>query len=324
MLWIIIFALIFIFIILPAPILSFVLYSILLIRTSPKKWGRECSIPEDEEYKRMFDIGIAWDEKYKRYKQPVEIKSDGLRLVGEFFDFGSKKSVIIIAGRMESLLYSYYFAEPYRKMGFNVLVIDNRAHGLSEGRYLSLGAKEYRDIIRWGEMLRDRFDQRDIVLHGICIGSCTALYAMVSDECPDCFRAMVAEGMYTTFCDSFVNHMKDGRHPVQPFTWFVMKYVRIFGKADVVHDGPIYRIDKLKKPILFIHSKEDVFSLPEEAQRVYDRCNSEKKLVWFDKGAHSRVRINAPERYDATVTDFMTSLGLAQKPSPRGEGVTAR
>ena len=75
--WIIIIAVI-VFGIFPLPILGFYLYSVLLVRTSKKKWGRECSIPDDEEYKRMFDIGIAWDEQYASRKQPVEIESDGL------------------------------------------------------------------------------------------------------------------------------------------------------------------------------------------------------------------------------------------------------
>ncbi|WP_405344703.1 alpha/beta hydrolase [Ruminococcus sp.] len=307
--WIIIIAVI-VFGILPLPILGFYLYSALLVRTSKKKWGRECSIPDDEEYKRMFDIGIAWDEQYASRKQPVEIESDGLKLVGEYFDFGSDTSVIIIAGRMESLLYSYYFAEPYRKLGYNILVIDNRAHGLSQGRFLSLGHNEYRDILKWGELLHDQFHQRSIVIHGICIGSCVGLFALCSPDCPDYFKGIVAEGMFTTFHDSFVNHLVDGHHPIEPATFFVMNYIKLFTGADVVHDGPLYRIDRLKRPILFIHSKQDVFSLPEEVQQVYDRCQSEKKLVWFEKGDHSRVRINAPERYDETVIDFFSHLDI--------------
>ena len=300
--WIIIIAVV-VLGVLPIPVLSYILYSILLVRTSPKKWGRECSIPDDEEYKRMFDIGIAWDEQYKQYKQPVEITSDGFKLVGEYYDFGAKKSVIIIAGRMESLLYSYYFAEPYRRLGYNILVIDNRAHGLSEGKYLTLGFKEYRDILRWGEMLHDKFAQESIVLHGICIGSCVALFALCAPECPDYFRAMVAEGMYTSFYDSFVNHMIDGHHPVNPLTPMVMLYIKLFTGFDA-HIGPLDRIAELKKPILFLHSREDTFSLPKEVQQVYDRCTSDKELVWFDKGAHSRVRINAPEKYDDTIIRF--------------------
>ena len=91
------------------------------MRTSKKKWGRECSIPEDAEYLRMFEEGLDWDKKYSGYKRTVNIKNGRFHLFGEYFDFGSKKAVIIIAGRMESLLYSYFFAEPYRAAGYNVL-----------------------------------------------------------------------------------------------------------------------------------------------------------------------------------------------------------
>ena len=307
--WLIIIAVI-VFGILPLPVLGFYLYAVLLVRTSKKKWGRECSIPDDEEYKRMFDIGIEWDRQYAAYKQPVEIVSDGFRLVGEYFDFGADTSVIIIAGRMESLLYSYYFAEPYRQLGYNILVIDNRSHGLSEGRFHSLGFKEYRDILCWGALLHDRFHQKSIVIHGICIGSSVGLFALCDPACPDYFKGLVAEGMFTTFHDSFVNHLIDGHHSVQPATFFVMLYIRIFSGADVVHDGPLHRIDRLQKPILFLHSREDVFSLPCEVQQVYDRCQSDKQLVWFDKGAHSRIRINAPEKYDETVIDFCRRLDV--------------
>ncbi len=310
--WIIISAVV-VFGILPLFILPYILYSILLVRgNNKKKWGRECSIPDDEEYKRMFDIGIEWEKKYHSHKTEVDIVSDGYHLFGEYFDFSGKTAVIIIAGRMESLLYSYYFAEPYRALGFNVLVIDNRSHGLSDGRVHSLGYKEYRDLINWGKLLHDRFHNENIVFHGICIGSSAALFALTSEGCPDYFKAMVAEGMYTTFHDSFKNHMIDGNHPVYPWTPFIMLYIRLFSHADAIHDGPLYRIDRLKQPILFIHSKEDRFSLPNEVQLVYNKCKSKKKLVWFEKGAHSRVRINDQEGYDQAIADFYRELGLSE------------
>ena len=126
------FAIIFVFGILPLLIMGGVLYVKLLVRTSKKKWSRECCFPEDKEYKKMFDDGIAWSEKYKDKKLAIECTNKGCKLVGEYFNFGYDKAVIIISGRMESLLYSYYYAEPYRSAGYNVLVIDNRAHGNSE------------------------------------------------------------------------------------------------------------------------------------------------------------------------------------------------
>lgn len=296
-----------IFGVIPVFCLGWILYSVLLVRTKPEKWARECSMPEDEEYLRMFKIGEEWNEKYKSYKRDVSITSCGLRLCGEYFDFGFKRAVIIIAGRMEACTYSYYFAEPYRAIGYNVLVIDNRAHGLSEGKYYCLGVKEYRDIINWSMLLHDELGNESVVLHGICIGSATALYALISDDCPEYISAMVAEGMYNTFCESFKCHMKLQRHHDFPLTYVVMMYIRLVTGKSAMTDGPVKQIGKLRKPALFLHSREDQFSLPELAEDLYKKCNSEKQVVWFDKGTHSRIRINNTEAYDSAIKQFLNN-----------------
>ena len=65
----------------------------------------------------------------------------------------------------------------------------------------------------------------------------------------------------------------------------------------------------MKKPVLFLHSNEDVFSKPEKAEVLYNLCPSKnKKLVWFDKGIHSRIRINNTEKYDNEIVDFLKDV----------------
>lgn len=300
------------FFLIPTMVMSGVIYTVLLIRTKPEKWDRSCSIPEDEEYLGMFREGLAWDETYRHCKQEVSVVSDGLKLMGEYFDFGAKRAVIIVPGRMESCLYSYYFAEPYRQAGCNVLVIDNRAHGLSEGKVSSLGFRECRDLIAWSRLLSERFGNEKVILHGICIGSSASLFALTDKNCPDCLCGMVADGMYTTFCESFKNHMIEDHHPLFPFVAEVMLYIRLISRANVVTDGPGRRIGQLKKPILMLHSREDRFSLPQKAQQLYDACTAEKRLEWFDVGAHSRVRVNDPERYDRVIREFLCSPALSE------------
>ncbi|MBO4432602.1 MAG: hypothetical protein J5852_03610 [Clostridia bacterium] len=309
MLFWIIAAVVFFFGLLPVLILSSIIYTKLLIRTTKKKWGRECVFPDDEEYFSMFKEGLKWDEEYSSYKLTVDIKSGRFHLFGEYFDFGSKKAVIIIAGRMESLLYSYYFAEPYREAGYNVLVIDNRAHGLSTGVINSLGYREYKDILAWGKFLNEKRGVEKIVLHGICIGASTGLFALTNKRCPDYFSALVAEGMYTTFGESFKNHMIEDGHPLFPFAGGTEFYMWAISGANVVTDGPVKRIPRMLKPILFLHSKQDVFSKPEKAEVLYNLCPAKnKKLVWFDKGIHSRIRINNTEKYDKEIVDFLKDI----------------
>ena len=294
----------------PVLIMSFILYSVLLVRNKKEKWGRTCSIPDDKEYKRMFDVGLSWEEKYRDRKTEVFVKSGRLKLAGEFFDFGSKRAVIIIAGRMESLLYSYFFAEPLREAGCSVLVIDNRAHGNSDGKISSLGYREYRDIIEWSRMLHDKFGIEKITLFGICIGASTALFTAVSEKCPDYIDSLVVEGMYVNFYESFKNHMRVDRPERRefPITQGVMFHIWAISGANAVTDGPLKRIDRLKKPILFLHSRKDEYSLPEKAEEMFNKCKAPKKIVWFDCGSHSRIRINNTEKYDRAVGEFLGEL----------------
>ncbi len=286
-------------------IIAFIVYRITLVRTNPNKWARECSLNDDAEQVSMYKQGEEWLSPYLDKKFNVDIVNEGFHLYGEYVDFGCDKAVIIIAGRTEGCKYSYFFAEPYRKAGYNVLVIDNRSHGLSEGKYNSLGLKEYSDIIAWGRFLHDVKNNKKVVLHGICIGSATALYALISDKCPDYIVGMVADGMYTDFSETTKNHMIEQKRQVYPCLNIIMWYFKIFTKEDAIKNGPIKVIDKLKKPILFIYSKEDIYSVPEKGQLLYDTCQSKKKLVWFDKGGHSRVRINNTQKYDATVVEYL-------------------
>ena len=303
---IVLLAVLFLFV-LPAIVLSGVLYTVLLVRTKPEKWDRSCSMPQDPEYQRMFDLGIEWGTRYADKKRDVSVTSDGLKLAGEYFDFGFDRAVIIIPGRMESCLYSYFFSEPYRAAGYNILAIDNRSHGNSQGKISSLGYREYRDILTWSRFLHDQCGVSRVVLHGICIGASCGLFAATDRSCPEYVDALVADGMYVNFFESFKNHMIEDKRPMFPFLWLVMGYIRVVSGANVVTDGPLWRIGGMKKPVLFLHSREDRYSLPEKAEELYAACPAEKELVWFDHGAHSRLRINDPARYDRAIGDFLRS-----------------
>ncbi len=264
--WIILLVVLFGFVI-PEIVIAGVIYTILLVRTSKKKWGRDVLLPEnDDEYAGMYHEGLEWGELYSDYMREVEIKSGRYRLVGEYFDFGGEKAAIVIAGRME-------------------------------------------DMQCWSRLLVEELHNKAVFLHGICIGSSVALFALCDENCPDYIEGMCADGMYVNFAESFKNHMIEDHRPKVIFSWLVFMYMRIFSHANVTSDGPINRIDRLKKPILFIHSRQDTYSTPDQAEKLFEKCKSpNKRLVWFEKGRHSRVRVNAPEKYDNTIIEFLKDL----------------
>ena len=292
------------FYILPTLLISNRIYSVLLVRKNKDKWGRSVSWDNDEQ-REMFKQGALFEEENKQYDKKISIVSDGFKLIGEYYDFGYNKTVIIIPGRMESGTYSLYFAPPYKKAGYNILAIDNRCHGESEGRYNCIGLKEYKDILAWSRLLHDEYKINNIIIHGICIGSATALYSLIDKECGEYVKGMVADGMYADFGESLKNHLIERKKPIFPYNDEIMMMITLVAKKSPIKYGPIKVIDKLNKPILFLYSKEDIYSTKPQADALFDACKSDKKIVWFDKGVHSHIRINNMDKYDEAIKEFV-------------------
>ena len=296
----------------PVLLLGYILYSKLLVRTSKEIWNRGPSDPSDPEYVQLYEDGMRWRDAHLSVKEDVHIENDGLNLYGEYYDLGAKTAAIILPGRMETCYYSAFYAEPYEKAGCNVLTIDPRGHGLSDGKYNSLGFLEYRDVIAWAKFLHDTKGVEKVFLHGVCIGCSTAVFALTAENCPEYVAGMVAEGMYVNFNESFRIHIEERGHRYFPVGPAALFWLRLFGKADAVHDGPLKRIPALRKPILMLHSRMDQYSLPDKAELLYEACGSpEKELVWFETGTHSRIRIHTEEnraKFDAAIGSFLTDV----------------
>ena len=295
--------------VLPSLVMGWVLYRALFKRGVRENWDRGPQVTDDPVYLSMYNEGQEFLRENEAFRKPVQIENDGLRLYGEYLDFGFDKAVIILAGRMETCLYSFYFAAPYKAAGYNILTIDNRSHGLSDGRYNALGFQEYKDVLRWAAFLHDECGIQSVVIHGICIGSETAVFAATAKNTPPYLSGIVTEGMFTRFYDLFKEQLRVRKKPVFPFALSVMFWAMALSHAHPVTDGPEKRIGALSVPILFLHSEKDRFSLPGNAERLYEDCGAErKKIVFFESGEHSRVRYLHKERYDGEIDAFLKRL----------------
>ena len=294
--------------VLPTMVCSWFIFRGVLMRPKGEKRERKCNFPDEKEYVAMYTAAEAWRAQVQDKKRDVTVTNDGLKLYGEYYDFGFDRAAIMLPGRTETCVYSSYFAEPYRQLGWNILVIDGRAHGLSDGRLNCLGYREYRDVLKWIGLL-ESFGNKKIWIHGLCIGSFTALRCCTAKQRPASLAGMTGEGMYRNFYITTLNHMKDQHRPIFPFIYGLMAWIHLCCGGSAMFDGPFRRMPKMQLPILMLHSREDLFSAPALAQNMYDSCPSgHKRLVWFDKGGHSRIRVNNPETYDEAIRTFMTDL----------------
>ncbi len=278
-----------------------------LVRRNKKKWDRNLHFKVEPQIS-MDGIGIEWMKENVQYKEDVHVVNGKINLYGEYFDFGNNKCAMILSGRTESLRYGYYFAKPYVESGYNVLVMDPRAHGNSDGVFNTLGRKESTDDLKWIDFLIKEKGIKQIVLHGICIGAAGGMYTITAKECPDCVAGIVTEGMFANFWESMRNHLIELHTLAFPIMQFI-NFLYWVCTGYTMRKGPLNIIDTLDKPILMLQSKEDPYSTPEYAQKLFDTCGSKnKQIVWFPKGGHSVLRYVDTEKYDDSIKDFLKKL----------------
>jgi pimeloyl-ACP methyl ester carboxylesterase len=186
-------------------------------------------------------------------------------------------------------------------------VIDTRCHGKSDGKYNTIGVQESKDVLQWAKLAHEKFGNREIYFHGICIGTSSGLFALSSKNCPDYLRGLVTEGCYISFPETFKRHMMALNRPIFPVLQLAMLQIWRHTGTNVYKDKPITAIRKISPNcrVLFLYGEHDIFSIPEKSRKLFAACAAEdKKLVWFGKGGHSHLRINNTEAYDQAIIDF--------------------
>ena len=289
---------------------AYIVYSKTLMRSKRSPWGREqCSEPGCIPLETMWTRGLEWKKGFEQYIKEVEIKSkDGLKLVGEWFDYGFDKTVIILPGRRETLVYSYYYAKPYKDAGVNVLVIDQRAHGLSEGKYSTGGIKEAEDVSLWMKFLYEECGQKELFVHGVCVGTCCASIVATKYK-TDYLKGIILDSMFITYKEIYKNHYIESGHALFPVYYQIWMWFRFFTHCNIEDSRPDKYMPEFTLPTLFIWGKKDVYCLPEKSQVLFDLCASkDKQLEWFEEAEHSRVRLNNEEHYDALVKAFLARV----------------
>ena len=84
-----------------------------------------------------------------------------------------------------------------QKMGRNLLVVDQRASGKSEGTTICFGIKEKYDCLEWIKYALERFGDIPIMLTGVSMGGATVLMASELDL-PENVKCIVSDCPYTS------------------------------------------------------------------------------------------------------------------------------
>ncbi|MGN0157579.1 MAG: alpha/beta hydrolase [Brotaphodocola sp.] len=244
----------------------------------------------------------AWRERSEQLpKEDVyTVSDDGLKLHGTWFPYeGSNRVVICFHGYTSSGMNDYAaIAEYYRSQGFHLLLVDERAHGGSEGKYIGFGCLDRYDVRCWvNDVIRRMGEDCQIMLHGVSMGGAAVLMAS-GLKLPEQVKGIISDCAFTSAWDIFASVLKGTYHlPAFP----LLNLMDIVAKKEAGYGlkecDAREEVKKAAIPIAFIHGDADTFVPFSMVSDLYEACASEKELMVVKGAGHLEACYMDPEGY---------------------------
>ena len=239
--------------------------------------------------------------------EPVYIKSyDGLSLFGRYYPgkVGAPLFIEFHGYKGDALRDVCATDMVFKSLGASTLIVDQRAHGKSDGTTISFGIKERYDCLSWARWACERFGEIPIFLSGISMGASSVLMASALDL-PKNVCGIIADCAYSSPKEIIKKVCRDHRLPTGLLYPFISSGALIFGKFNLNGQSPKQAVKKSKTPIIIMHGEADAFVPCQMSAQIYNSCASEKYLFTFENAGHGYSFATDVEKYEHLVRDFV-------------------
>ncbi len=265
--------------------------------------------PQYLDYKETIDGCIQ--EIMNRAFEGVTITSfDGLKLFGRYYHTAEGAPLQIQFHGYKSSGYVDFCGgtKLALKLGYNVLVVDQRSHGMSEGSTITFGVQERKDCLGWIEYALKWFgEDTEIVLAGISMGAATVL--MVNDlELPPNVKGIMADCPYSSPKDIICKVGQEMRFPLILLYPFIKLGARVFGGFALEESSAVEAVTKAKVPILLIHGEADGFVPCDMSWAIKEAGGDNVEIHTFPGATHGMSYMVDAKRYEEITMTFLARI----------------
>lgn len=189
--------------------------------------------------------------------------------------------------------------------GYNILMVDQRAHRNSGGRSITFGVKERYDCLDWIYYMREKLgEETKMILIGLSMGASTVLMAS-GLNLPENVKGIIADCGYSTPKDILSEVIKKMHLPVAPVYFLIRLSGRIFGGFDVEGASAREALQSCEVPVLLIHGEADDFVPCQMSKDNFDACKGEKELFLVPGAGHGMSYMTDTEEYVKRFKGFL-------------------
>lgn len=281
--------------------------------SSPKKRSKTPLLPDTPQYAKVNpEIKRLIGEMEAVPFEEVSITTfDGLKLFARYYHLSDSAPIQIQFHGYRSTAvrdFSGGFSLA-RKMGRNLLVVDQRAGGKSEGTTICFGIKEKYDCLEWIKYALERFGDVPIMLTGVSMGAATVLMASELDL-PKNVKCIVADCPYSSPEEIIALQCKEMGIPPKIGMPFVRLGARLFGNLKLSGEGAEKAVRNTKVPILLVHGEEDDFVPCYMSEKIYSANPKMITFETFPNAAHGVSFLVDTERYEKLYYSLFEKYGL--------------
>lgn len=250
------------------------------------------------QYYTHINQGRQWLQEHNA-QDVFMTNREGLKLHADWVPAENAKGTVIFAHGFRSCgLSDFSLAlELYHDLGMNILLLTHRTHSPSQGKYITFGVKESRDVRDWIDYHNAFLGQFPILCSGLSMGAATVMY-LAGMDLPENVRGFVADCGFTSPRDIIAHVFTQQTHlPAWPFLWATDLFARFFGGFSLTEMDTRKTLANNTRPILLVHGLEDDYVPAEMTRRSHAACGGDKTLLLVEGASHGISFLVAREAY---------------------------
>jgi hypothetical protein len=210
--------------------------------------------------------------------------------VALFHGHGSKKS---------SLLPEAYF---FRKLGYNTVLLDFRAHGGSQGNNCTIGYKEAEDVKLVYDYIAVK-GEKNIILYGASLGAATITKSIRDYRLTP--SRIILDMPFGELSAAVTGRLKMMGLPAQPLGGMLTFWGGLENGFWAFNHKPYVYARNIECPVLLQRGMLDSRVTQAETDLIYQNIHTPKTMVLYDSSAHESLYKKEPEKWSAAVTEFL-------------------
>ncbi len=258
-------------------------------------------------FEKEYEEGKAWCIQQNMQDCYVE-SVDGLVLHAYYLPAeNAKRFVLLSHGYKGSGFGDFAYTSRFlHENNCNLLFIDQRCCGASEGEYITFGAMEQYDVQKWAYYIDKRNKKKmPIYLYGESMGAAAVLMAS-GHRLPSDVKGLISDCGFRSMKGQVQDMAANWFH----LNWIGLLLFRLNLFCSVLAGFHMKDADTTKamqtnkRPVLFFHGEKDTYVDPKNSKYNYSVCQASKELIIIPEARHLCSAYVEPELYREKMLDF--------------------